>query len=169
MTETTSLGGPRGSQSSASSNGVEAGAAAEGTETPDDAPSSGSWSPPAYDSMDAGRPGAFPCSYSWLPVPTSEACQYELPPGRPHESPDRDPATWDPRNVRVDVWGTDPAVLNAIGGYKAAFEDCGAGHGWYYPPTSGATPTTYMLCPASCATVSDGGDFRLMAFGWCGP
>ncbi|MBX3208515.1 MAG: hypothetical protein KF764_26015 [Labilithrix sp.] len=165
MNETAGLGGSRESQPSASSN-AEASAEHRFPDPDDTTSPSNSWSPPAYDSMDAGRPGAFTCAYSWLPVPTSHACQYELPTERQNESPDLDAKTWDPRNVRVDVWPETQGKW--IGGYKAAFDSCGSEHGWYYLTTSASRPTRYMLCPTSCAVVSNGGGFRLAAFGWCG-
>ncbi|MBX3263369.1 MAG: hypothetical protein KF782_27095 [Labilithrix sp.] len=169
VSETTSLGGPRGSQSSASSNDDDPGSGDDHVLAPEDAEaSSGTWSPPAYDSMDAGRPGAWPCAYSWMPVPTSEACQYLLPTERQNGSTDLDPTTWDPRNVRVDV-GISAHGAREIGGYKPAPAACGAEHGWYYLPPSDAPPTSSALCPMSCAIVSNGGEFRLSAFGWCGP
>ena len=160
ISETTSLGGPRGEQSSASSeraadrfaNGpVDAGAAPN------------EWNPPAYSSPDAGRPGAHQCAFDYGPEPASEDCQYLLPTD-PQPSPDLDPATWDPRNVRVDI-----APFKEIGPYQETADKCGSAHGWYYVPSGdGAAPTTYALCPKSCAVVMDGGWFALAAFGWCG-
>ncbi|MBX3209995.1 MAG: hypothetical protein KF764_33505 [Labilithrix sp.] len=162
-TETTSVGGPRGSQASASS---------------DDDASPDAWTPPVYSGKDGGGPGGWPCAYTWMPVPGTGPCEYIMPTERQNESRDLDSATWDPRNVRVDLWTATPVddagvqqmLSSAIGGYKETPATCGTDHGWYYVSSGNeGRPTSYALCPTSCGFLdNDGAQIRLTAFGWCG-
>jgi hypothetical protein len=52
--------------------------------------------------------------------------------------------------------------------YAATSDGCGTADGWYYvDPGNGQTPTLFMICPKTCATVAtDGGFLRLSAM-WC--
>jgi hypothetical protein len=173
-TETTSIGGPLGNQSSPSSKNDDSHPSDD-----DSGSSSGGWTPPASSSADGGGPDAFPCGYSWMPAPSTGLCEYLLPTERQNNSPDLDPETWDPRNVRVDLSRTTPpndagvttTLAQAMGGYKETAATCGTDHGWYYvSPDDGGRPTSYALCPTSCDFLNyDHVIFRLLAFGWCGP
>ena len=74
----------------------------------------------------------------------------------------------DPGNVRIELF--TPGVAKIIGWYEETAEACGTGHGWHNVPVSdGGRPTSYALCPASCAYLeTKDAEFRLSAFGWCG-
>lgn len=152
--KTTSLGGPAGNQTSASSTDEDG-----GTDSGTRAPSVGASADPAAPSAPSASQGS--CAwYVWAPVATTVACEYLLPSGAPpNNDPNFDPATWDPHNVRIEF-----AAKN-IGEYAGTSAGCGTTDGWYYVEADGGqTPTRFMLCPASCARVaSDGGYVRLAA------
>jgi hypothetical protein len=156
VAETTNLGGPRGSQASATSAQDGGDVAAE----------QGLWSPV---SLDGGRPDRQSCWYVWPPTPGDEPGAYLLPAALPGYGPDFDPATWNPHNVRVDI-GLNEAPWKAIGPYREAVTDCGSEHGWYYLLSGDSgPPTSYALCPATSAAIMDSASFQLAAFGWCRP
>jgi hypothetical protein len=145
---TTSLGGPQGNQSSASS--TDAG---DGTESGASAPAPAS---------DASVAAPFCAWYSWSPVPTTVACEYFLPSDDPNSDPNYDPRTWDPHNVRVEF------ASKNVGEYAASSDGCGSAGGWYYSdPSDAQTQTRFMLCPESCARVMADGGFLAMAAKSC--
>lgn len=157
--KTTSLGGPQGDQSSASS--TDAGDGSDSDSGMSAASGDGTDSGTSADSGDASvGPQPFCAWYVWAPVPTTVACEYLLPSDDPSNDPNFDPKTWDPHNVRVEFAAKNP------GQYAGPGDGCGSTtDGWYYvDPDAGQTPTRFMLCPASCARVAnDGGFVRLAA------
>lgn len=161
--KTTSLGGPSGNLSSASSS--EDGSA-------DSEAGQGS------DEFDAGLvthpDGIYDIchGYSWDPVPTSTPCEYLLPSGAP---PQNDDPRLDPSSTS---WRTHSASIDVIipnnwrqGLYVGSSEGCAGGDGWYYADDADAdaqTHTRFVICPASCASIAnDGALLRLSVVTWC--
>jgi len=146
--KTTSLGGSQGNQSSASSSDEDGG---------DDAGA------PSLSTLSGDASVGMPyCQwYSWAPVATDVACEYLLP--TPVEgNPDYDPKTWDPHHVRIEMDG------KAIGEYVSASARCGSTDGWYNVDSADAqAPTSFMICPASCAHVASTGGFLRLAAESC--
>jgi hypothetical protein len=109
--------------------------------------------------------------YVWPPIATETPCEYLLPepPGPPSvPEPQLDPATWNPNNVRVE------SNKSVFAYFKESSAGCDgdASDGWYYAPTEGsATPTRFIICPKTCATVTsnDGAIAIAATFSSCQP
>lgn len=162
---TTSLGGPEGTQPSASST---AEAAADDGAPPD---------PDAGDAADAAD--TLDCfGYTWFPVAAPAACTYALPSRNhwPDYAPYFDPRDpqWNPAHVYVDLWFFEPPQTGRRlepAPYAPSIASCPAEGGWTYDETSidaEGLHTRYVLCPATCALVLDGANMRFSAYG-CGP
>jgi hypothetical protein len=159
--KTTSLGGPSGNQASATSTSGDDGGDAGQPITP---------GAPWADAGSAGSAGLGPAchGYSWDPIPSSVACEYLLPAGKPPNDDSRlDPAFWNPDQVTVDIiipqkWREG---LYVTGGASR----CGTSDGWYYvDAASGKKPTLFALCPTSCASITnEAALLRLTAITYC--
>lgn len=168
---TTSLGGPEGTQSSASSTPHDGGSTAPAsTSAPSDSDSDAG-------SDDGGVAPSLPCGwYSWKPDESSVACEYLIPAGDPANGvPAFDPFFARPYPPQLDTMFIvpDPQGGNWHDGtYVPNGDACDGAHGFHYdvdPVSTGLTPSRIVLCPASCDDVHDGQDVRLMAPWSCGP
>jgi hypothetical protein len=154
---TTSLGGPEGSQASASSAVEDAGPKPQSSVEPT-APSDGG------SDADAGC-RTWWLGYTWGPIPTENPCEYFLPtpPLDSWGNPALDPTTWDPSNVYVEIIERH----EPYGAYKESIEGCGgdSSDGWYYvPPADGGLPTRFMICPRICGHLSPHLSFRITSW-----
>lgn len=156
--KTTSLGGPQGDQSTASSTDADGGTDSGMSAASGDGTDSGT----SADSGDASvAPQPFCAWYVWAPVPTAVTCEYLLPSDNPNNDPNFDPKTWDPHNVRIEFGAKN------IGQYAGTAAGCGSTDGWYNVDADGQTPTRFMLCPESCARVPNDGAFLRLAAKSC--
>lgn len=151
---TTSLGGPKGELSSASS--VADGGSDDGATLP----SSSSTTSGGLDPVCHG--------YTWAPESTGLDCDYRLPSGPPpNDDPRLDPATWNPNRVHIEVWG--PNMPEVWGYFRRSAASCEDEDGWYYaPPENGELPASFRLCPKSCASAATQSAYlRLTAMTYC--
>ncbi|MDB4937845.1 MAG: hypothetical protein JWP87_4817 [Labilithrix sp.] len=165
---TTSLGGPEGTQSSATSTPHDGGSAAPAsTSVPSDSDAG---------SEDAAVDPSLLCAwYSWKPEESSVACEYLIPAGNPASGvPAFDPFFSRPYPPQLNTMFIVPAgdANWHDGTYVATGDECGGAYGFHYdvdPVSTGQMPTRIVLCPASCDDVHNGQDVRLMAVWSCGP
>jgi hypothetical protein len=164
--ETTSLGGPRGHQTSAS------------TDSPPNP------TPAFEDPNEPTSTSTAQCLwFAWDAVSSGNACEYLVPTTVPdhHRGTDLDPASWDPRNVRFD-FGNAIDGSKHVSHYVMTREGCAGGDGWYYTeppppelrgealPFGPIRPSRYMVCPKTCASVEgvEGAIKELAASSNCG-
>jgi hypothetical protein len=170
--QTTSLGGPTGNQSSASSHDDGGSVGPASTD-----------SPPASDEDAGAADAALYCAwYSWKPKESSVACEYLIPAAGPSGDPVQEQPALDPffalsHQIPPQV-GTVFITPDPQGGdwqdgiYVPTGDDCGGSYGFHYdvdPMSTGQTPTRIVLCPASCADVNLGKEVRISAIWICGP